>query len=314
MENGTPKAPQVEKLQVRDQMKRILQADAKEIKNSLERARIIYSTKNIKAAGEEVERAIRNVLRRKLPSPYYVGQGHIVDNQWNVSSQLDIIIADNKSPILFRGEDGTEYFPYESVYAIGEVKSTYSKGQKDIHKFVDKLAFLKENLARKPKEPVISVDHIIHNGGVLHGKFQSHNDVADLNPLFAFMIFVDSMKFNHADIQELYISKENNIHELPNVICLLDSGLIFHGNANSVSFQPRIIPEHYTEKVGEINKWMFSPFGEDEHRLGTNFGLMYAMLSTYLNRTVLEVPDFMMYHQNIFYFQGDKVMLITESK
>ncbi len=87
------------------------------------KALLIHHTGDPDAAGDEVEQAVRTVLRRKLPSAYYVGHGRVVDARWASSSQLDVVIADNLgASVLFRTAAGTEYFPYESVYAVGEVK------------------------------------------------------------------------------------------------------------------------------------------------------------------------------------------------
>ena len=105
---------------------KVFQLDALELLSAHNRGKVIHTSKNISAAGDEVEITFREILKRKLPNRYYVGRGHIVDNALNSSSDFDVIIADNaNSPILFRTQKGNEYFPFESVYAIGEVKSSY---------------------------------------------------------------------------------------------------------------------------------------------------------------------------------------------
>jgi hypothetical protein len=109
----------------------IIQQDIEEIFSSRQKSKVLHQTKNIDASGDEVENAVRRVIRRKLPLKYYVSQGHIVDKALSTSSQLDIIIADNSgSPVLFTSENGTEYFPYESIYSFGEIKSTYYAAKK----------------------------------------------------------------------------------------------------------------------------------------------------------------------------------------
>src|SRR5215510_12900431 len=118
------------------ELEKCFKLDAADIIAAREKAFLIHHTKDIDTAGNEIEHAVRRTLRSKLPERYYTGQGHIVDSRLNFSSQLDVVIADNKgAPILFKAEDGTEYYPYESVYAIGEVKSTYYKSKKYIHEF-----------------------------------------------------------------------------------------------------------------------------------------------------------------------------------
>jgi len=129
----------------------VFRSDAADILAAREKARIMHHGHDIRAAGDEVEIAFRKVLGRKLPSLYYVGHGHIVDEQLHESSQLDVIIANNiGTPLLFRAENGSEYFPYEGVYAIGEVKSSYDNSKRYIHAFSDTLKEIRTQLHREP--------------------------------------------------------------------------------------------------------------------------------------------------------------------
>src|SRR4051794_7068998 len=110
------------------ELERAFLSSAADILAARERAQIIHHTKDIDEAGEEVERAVRRAFRDKLPSQYHVGNGHIVDANLNTSPQIDILVVDSHgTPVLMRSESGAEYVPYESVYALGEVKSTYKR-------------------------------------------------------------------------------------------------------------------------------------------------------------------------------------------
>src|SRR5215469_8893728 len=136
---------------LRFKIEKVFRSDAADILAAREKARMMHHGHDIDAAGDEVEITVRKVLGRKLPSLYYVGHGHIVDEQLHQSSQLDVIIANNTgTPILFRAENGSEYFPYEGVYAIGEVKSSYDNSRKYIHKFSDTLKGIQDQLQREP--------------------------------------------------------------------------------------------------------------------------------------------------------------------
>ena len=129
------------------EFEKVLRADAAEIIAAREKAQIIHRGRDIDAAGDEVEVATRRVIRRKLPNSYYVGHGHIVDSELNQSPQLDVVIADNSAaPILFATENGTEYFPYEAVYAIGEIKSSYSRSRNYVETFADTVSRVKSRL------------------------------------------------------------------------------------------------------------------------------------------------------------------------
>lgn len=113
----------------------IFKTDAEDIAKAREKAIQIHGT-DIRAAGNEVELSVREYFKRMLPSRYYVTHGHLIDANGEVSPQLDIIIADNFNiPSLMTTKDGTEYIPIDSVYAIGEIKSTYYKSQDYIQGF-----------------------------------------------------------------------------------------------------------------------------------------------------------------------------------
>jgi hypothetical protein len=113
----------------------IFKSDAEDIAKAREKAIRIHGT-DIRAAGNEVEINVREYVKRMLPPRYYVTHGHLIDANGEVSSQLDIIIADNFNiPSLMTTKDGAEYIPVDSVYAIGEIKSTYYKSQDYIQGF-----------------------------------------------------------------------------------------------------------------------------------------------------------------------------------
>lgn len=106
------------------------QHDAEMLRSARDTARNIRST-DIKAAGNHIEQGVRDWLQRMLPNKYYVTSGHLIDYNGNVSSQQDVIIADNsRISSLLTTHDGTEYVPITSVYAIGEIKSTYLHREK----------------------------------------------------------------------------------------------------------------------------------------------------------------------------------------
>jgi hypothetical protein len=87
------------------ELERVFSSEAAEILAAREKAHIMHHGHDIHAAGDEVEITVRKMLGRKLLSLYYVGHGHIVDEQLHQSSQLDVIIANNTgAPILFRVE------------------------------------------------------------------------------------------------------------------------------------------------------------------------------------------------------------------
>ena len=84
---------------------RIFTSDAKALVGAREKARTVHKS-DIRAAGNEVEVAVRDYLRRMLPPRYYVTHGHLIDTAHRVSPQLDVIIVDNFSlPSLLTTKD-----------------------------------------------------------------------------------------------------------------------------------------------------------------------------------------------------------------
>ena len=202
------------------ELENVLQADGAEIVAAHEKARLIHHTRDINAAGDEVEEAVRRVIRRKLPTSYYVGHCHVVDSRLTSSPQLDVVVADNgTAPILFMTENGTEYFPYEAVYAVGEVKATYYRSSNYVDTFVSNLARVKAELQREATPPTYV------GSGLSFGRgFDTGIRAPYRNPLLAFMIFAAANDFRMKDMVELYSSKPAG--ELPNIVCFLDKGVV----------------------------------------------------------------------------------------
>lgn len=76
--------------------------------------------------GEHKEAALRSVLRRHLPQSADVGRGFIV-TEADSSSQIDILIVDNRKPVLFREGDLMIVTP-DAVLAVAEVKTELRNG------------------------------------------------------------------------------------------------------------------------------------------------------------------------------------------
>lgn len=288
----------MEKPLPRFELEQVFQHDAAGIIAAREKAQIIHRTKDIDAAGEEIEQAVRRVLRMRLPSSYYLGHGHIVDTRLNTSSQLDVVVADNtSSPILFRAENGTEYFPYESVYAIGEVKSTYYKAKNYVHDFVQAITNIKSGLERPRASPNSLRGGLQLDGGLLTTGVASPYR----NPLFAFMIFVNSNDFQLEHLVELYLSTP--LPNLPNMICFLDRGILVNVSGKTeasdfvVTGPISVVPEFNTEVPGQVNRWVFYPFEATGIPLAISLASLYFSLLTHLQSCVLGIPDIQAYQK-----------------
>jgi hypothetical protein len=281
----------------------VLQGDAAEIVAAREKARLMHRTKDIRASGDEVEHTVRKVLRRKFSQAYYVGHGHIVDSQWLTSPQLDVIIADNNStPVLFEGATGSEYFPYESVYAIGEVKTAYSKHESPIHTFTEKVRTIKSTLQRD------TVQALQSGGSILSSIELNERVYGSSNPLFVFMLFVEAPDFSIDDVRDLYSTSKAT--DLPNVVCFINEGVILFKkeggwstgeNWSSFSIHPGFSDEmNLTLHARQSGRWYFNQFGSEENRIGANFGFLYSVISSFLGRCTLQSPNIAKYTEQIF--------------
>lgn len=78
--------------------------------------------------GLPLENSLKHFFRQYFPSRYGFGSGYLVDINDDVSNQCDWIIFDsvNFPPLIGRAhvEDGVEFFPYDSAFAVVEVKRT----------------------------------------------------------------------------------------------------------------------------------------------------------------------------------------------
>lgn len=268
----------------RFQISNIYEKEAQDLLNSKRSMSIIHATGDIDASGDELEIPVREFLRKRLPEKYYVGHGHIVDKNLNVSPQFDVIIADSSAtPILYDTENGTEYFPYESVYAIGEIKSTYSKSSKQIVNFSNSIDTLKSQMFRE----AVNKHYIGH--GIQLGEEFGISGVNDIrNNLFNFMIFGSSGNCTTTDVKTQL--EQNTRYSNPNIICFLD-GLI--------------ITQLKTDNNGKpISSYVFEPWDAQtiktklarlkythDNKSGMALAVLLLSLSSHLSKTLLKSPN-----------------------
>jgi hypothetical protein len=64
-----------------------------------------------------------------------------------------------------------------------------------------------------------------------------------------------------------------------------------------------INPELKSDEEWKQSRWVFLPFGNEENRLGTNFGVLYFMLAAHLRSCVLMPPELMNYLHRFFTYE-----------
>jgi len=246
----------------------VYRAEAERIAEAHRKAASIHATGDIRAAGNEVEQAVRDVIAGRLPSRYRTTHGHVLDYQARVSPQLDVIIAEDLvSKSLFEAADGTEYVPYEAVYAVGEIKSTYYCSKKPIQAFSKSIHALRSEMTRQM--------------GVQH-------------PLLTFMVFTKANDFSVAALEALY--RETPLCDLPNFVCLLDLGVITytkflpngHGQPTPVSYH---LASSSDAPVDEKDKWALNKWGDESVRSGTILMFLHLSLIQHLQQCGTAVPN-----------------------
>jgi hypothetical protein len=287
----------------------VFRSDATDILDARTKARMMHHGRDIRAAGDEVEIAFRRMLARKLPTLYYVGHGHIVDEQLHQSSQLDVIIANNTgAPILFRAENASEYFPYEGVYAFGEVKSSYDSSKQYIHAFSDTLKKIRTQLQREPFRAEFPQRPAYE--AILYPFLKSYG-----NPLFSFMFFADAGDFDIEQIRDLYQTRPES--ELPNLICFLNKGIVVNvanqiwnsnkhkweqakqGQPGSISLIPANNND-YRKGQGKEFTWVLTEHGNDEKAPAANLANFYYPLIQHLQQCQLAMPNLTEYVNHLF--------------
>ena len=280
----------------------IFKLDADALMQSREKAFRIHGT-NIKAAGNEVEQAVRNYLKRMLPPRYYVTNGHLVDPEGCVSPQLDVIIADNLNvPSLLTTEDGTEYVPVTSVFAIGEVKTTYYSSKHYYEKFHRVLSQINSELTR----PLVE--------NTAYGGMKPSTNMRDLylgspnkylNNLYSFLLCVDRGDFEFEGIKRLL--KSANPTSLPNIAVFLNAGLVTYAKRNNLGLEFHKYPI-------EVNKddydWCFmeSSKAEKGSLEGTHLATLYAQLMSHLSTSHLDSPNAYRYTAKMSIFRRSSLI------
>jgi hypothetical protein len=233
------------------------------------------------------------MLRRRLPAKYLIGHGHIVDHELHVSGQFDVIIADSSAtPILFEAENGCKYFPWESVYAVGEIKSTYKAGKRSVVAFAKRVQHLKTNLKRE-RTPANYIGNKIFLGKGLSAEHK--NEVRD--PLFQFAVFFDSGDLSDGSMIEEYSSMPDEY--LPVGAFFLDghmvakAGVLSQGKQFEIGafdFEPtRVVQRRDIEWV------RISLKRTTTYREGRILAMLMVALSGHLNSCVLMPPSLSKY-------------------
>ena len=281
----------------------IFKSEADDLRKCRADAIRIHGTADIKAAGNEIEIHIREFFTRMLPKTLYITHGHLIDKNGYVSPQLDIIIADSSNlPSLMTTKDKTEYVPIDSVYAIGEIKSTYYKNRKYVQSFSDVLKGIRDELHHE-EIPNTAYQGKTGNNTLMRDIFLGKGNKT-LNKIYSFMLFVDSGDFKFEDIYNHYTVYDKKY--LPNSTVIINKGVIIFGEYNKDRFNHT----RYPDEVSDENwNWYFCPFhGGGEGSLeGNHLGYLYYSIVEHISNSYLEPPSLSNYMAQMMF--GRKSLL-----
>ena len=245
----------------------------------------IHGSKNISAAGNHVEHAVRDFLKKMLPPRYYVTKGHLIDEEGRISSQLDVIIADSFNlPSIFKAKDGTEFIPAASAFVIGEVKSTYYYSQNYYKKFRDALRQINSELSR----PLIQNTAYEPSANSTFQHLAISSPHKYMNHLFSFLICIDAGDFDFGKITDLLNS--SNPSQLPNTAIFLsgnNSGVVMYARYNDKGIGFHKYP---AEVKDDGYRWCFSQGRQEDEgsREGTHLATLYGQLFDHLSGSHLD--------------------------
>lgn len=212
----------------------------------------IHGFKNISAAGNQVEHAVRGFLKRMLPPRYYVTSGHLIDQKGCITPQLDVIIADSFNlPSVLKTRDGTEFVPATSTFAIGEIKSTYNHSKGYYEALHNTLSRIDTELSR----PLIqnTAYELSSDTELAHAILGSPRKY--LNHLFSFLLCVDAGDFHFEKVAELLNSSSPTL--MPSTAIFLSgdgSGVVVYAKLDGGGLGFHKYP---SEVEGEGYRWCF---------------------------------------------------------
>ncbi len=162
--------------------------------------------------GEEVENILKEFLNTHLPQRFRSCSGIIIDNENNISRQIDVIIYDALSSPVYRYSTKTQIIPFDTVVAVIEVKSCLNKTEiEDAYTKIASCKGLKKSpLSQMDQRPTGSNLTTLGTYGIIFG-FDSDTKIETL---------AEHVK----NLNKSYESKF-----WPDMITILDKGVINYG-------------------------------------------------------------------------------------
>lgn len=226
------------------------------------------------------ESIVRDFFRFVVPRGLDISTGFVITTKNDVSTQCDILIFDSHMTPLYQEGDRQRFFPIESLFCIGEVKSTLSKA--DLREALNKLAAVKALGER------ISSPSIIRKKP--DGPFDPVNHPYDLVPS---ILICQKLDFKLDDIENeidgLYLPAVAHRHK-HNMILSVEDGLLCYFDKHDKTLPyPRMGEANLKHRFTYpgVNKYVhFNLFVSYMFMLTASKTLLYPEVSNYLGSLV----------------------------
>lgn len=172
------------------------------------------------------EAVCKEYLRVIIPTRLEIGQGFLINDIGETSTQCDLVIFDRNTTPLIESDERQRFFPIETVCAIGEVKSDLDRT--DLKKALNKLARNKLLREKMTNPTAIKRDH--------SGNFDPINYPYD--NIFSFLI-CNKFTFDFSDIVneiDSYYEQDIKPWQKHNLILSVNDGLLAYYDNSAVTF------------------------------------------------------------------------------
>ncbi len=240
--------------------------------------------------GEYRERIVKELLSCFLPTYYKFGEGFIVDRSNERTTQCDVVIYNGIETPRIETDDLRRFYPIETVYSIGEVKSKLSKTQ-----LKEALLKLMEVKKIRNNEPVSTMPINPFNEDLTHEK--RHLEISEpeyrnkcetitfWNPSFnefqnvvSFLV-CESINFGDEDIldviADIYPPSIADASRRHNFILSIEDGFISYNTSDD---NDKLVPYNFPNRGEIATSYRFvEPSDEGDHILAFLSSLVDAV-------------------------------------
>ena len=236
---------------------RLFQAEASELLLAAEQGAIVHGTKNIRDSGAMLESKFRSIFEKRLPNPFQIGQGYLLDAQAKCTPQIDAMIFNSQeSHALMQTNEGALYIPFTSICAIGEIKTSDSQVAKHIrqtHRILKSVGTMREGMMSSAGSCSLDVDSI-----------------------FSFLLIANSTNNSVTALKSSYKELGSKT-----ITILLDKAIIIAPQINEC-FEP--MPLSYSTPFKGGSPWLYEPDTSiKDHRSGIVLMWLYFSIISHIS-------------------------------